>query len=112
MEDLNEQTNTFKRELEQSLLKDIENLDENALRIKIAQLSSEFFERTKWEGIRLHQSLRQLEADITRRYLDLLKEQRQELENEVKKALFAQEKVRIVYAISYSIIYHILLNYY
>lgn len=92
MEELNEQTAAFRRELEQSLLKELESLDENQLRLRVAQLTSEFFERTKWEGIRLHQSLRELENDITHRYLDLLAEQRLQLEFEVKKALYAKEK--------------------
>ena len=68
MEELDEQTATFKRELESSLLKDLEHMNEDQLRLRVAQLASEFFERTKWEGIRLHQSLRQLEGDITKRY--------------------------------------------
>jgi hypothetical protein len=92
VEELSQQTAAFKRELEDSLLKDLESLDEHALRLRVAKLASEFFERNKWEGIRLHQSLRQLEHDITRRYLELLAEQRAQLEAEVRKALFAKEK--------------------
>jgi hypothetical protein len=92
LDELNEQTAAFKRELEESLLKDLQTLDEHALRLRVAKLASEFFERSKWEGIRLHQSLRQLEHDITRRYLDLLAEQRTQLEAEVRKSLFAKEK--------------------
>jgi hypothetical protein len=92
LNELNEQTASFKHELEETLLKDLQTLDEHALRLRVAKLSSEFFERSKWEGIRLHQSLRQLEHDITRRYLDLLAEQRTQLEAEVRRALFAKEK--------------------
>lgn len=92
LNELNEQTALFKQELEETLLKDLQTLDEHALRLRVAKLSSEFFERSKWEGIRLHQSLRQLEHDITRRYLDLLSEQRAQLEAEVRRALFAKEK--------------------
>ena len=95
LEDLSLQSASYRRELELSLLKDLEGLDESGLRMRIAQLASEFFERTKWEGIRLHQSLRQIESDLSRRYLDLLAEQRSEFEIEVNKKLFEHEKTKM-----------------
>ena len=92
MEELNEQTAAFRKELEASLMKDLEHMNEDQLRIRITQLASEFFERTKWEGIRLHQSLRTLEADLSKRYIDLLAEQRSQLEAELIKAIYSKEK--------------------
>lgn len=92
MEELNEQTAVFRRELEATLMKDLEHMNEDQLRLRIAQLASEFFERTKWEGIRLHQSLRQLEADLSKKYIDLLAEQRSQLETELIKAIYSKEK--------------------
>ena len=92
MEELNEQTAAFRKELEASLMKDLEHMNEDQLRVRITQLASEFFERTKWEGIRLHQSLRTLEADLSKKYIDLLAEQRSQLETELIKAIYSKEK--------------------
>lgn len=93
---LNEQTNqsvALRNEIESTLLRDLHLLDEHALRIRVTQLAAELFERTKWEGVRLHQSLKQVEADLTHRYSDLMVQQRAELELELNKRLVAKEQL-------------------
>ena len=92
LEDMSKQSIALRRELEATLLKDLQELDENALRIRVAQLAAEFFERNKWEALRLHNSLKQVEADVTKRYLDLMMHQRAELELEFKKKLVKREQ--------------------
>ena len=92
LDDMSKQSVALRRELESTLLKDLQELDENALRIRVAQLAAEFFERNKWEALRLHNSLKQVEADVTKRYLDLMMHQRSELELEFKKKIVKREQ--------------------
>lgn len=91
LSDLEAQSVALRKELDNTLLRDLHTLDANALRTRVAQLAAEFFERTKWEGVRMHQALRLVEADVSKRYLDLLAQQRAELEVEANKALQARE---------------------
>jgi len=86
------QSVALRKELEQSLLHDLHKLDADALRTRMTQLAAEFFERTKWESLRMHQAMRQVETDVARKYLELMNQQRGELEAETKKALAAKEE--------------------
>jgi hypothetical protein len=79
------ETAALKRELESSLLSDLHTLDEHALRTRVTQLMAEIFERTKWEGIRMSQALKQVETELSRKYMDLMTSQRAELELEVNR---------------------------
>ena len=96
--DLTRQSLELRRELESTLLSDLHELDEHALRTRVTQLAAEFFERTKWEGVRVHQTIKQVEGDLSRRYDELLKEQRMELELEANKMLLAREQQAIAKA--------------
>ena len=91
LSDLSRQTIELRKELEATLLGDLHELDENALRTRVTQLAAEFFERTKWEGVRVHQSIKQVENELQRKYHDLLKQQRAELELESNKVILAKE---------------------
>jgi len=92
LDELAVQSAALRRELEMTLLRDLNQLDAAALRTRVTQLAAEFFERTKWEGVRLHQSMRQVEHDVTRRYIDLMAQQRAELELEANKMLISREQ--------------------
>lgn len=48
-EDLAVQSAVLRKELEATLLKDLDQLDERSLRYRIIQLAAEMQERTKWE---------------------------------------------------------------
>ena len=96
--DLTRQSLELRRELESTLLSDLHELDEHALRTRVTQLAAEFFERTKWEGVRVHQTIKQVESDLSRRYDELLKEQRMQLELEANKMLLAREQQAIAKA--------------
>lgn len=98
LSDLSKQTIDLRKELEATLLSDLYELDENALRTRVTQLAAEFFERTKWEGVRVHQSIKQVENDLQRKFTDLLKQQRSELELETNKLLLVKEQEAIVNA--------------
>jgi len=92
LEGLAQQTQTLRSDTERSLALDLEHLDERALRYRIAQLTTEFFERIKWEGLRQQQALQQAEALLASRYSDLLTQQRNELVLESEKKVFELEK--------------------
>ena len=55
---------------------DIDSLDEAGLRTRVAQIAAEFVGRTKWENLRLSQSLKQVEAEVSSKYLTLMLKQR------------------------------------
>jgi len=96
----------LRRELEGSLLRDLDALDIEGLRYRIIQLAAELQERTKWEALRLHESLKQAQEETSRRYNDLLRQQKdafnEKLEREIRKtedrssdAAMAQMKIEI-----------------
>lgn len=80
------QTAATRRDIELSMLKDINSLDIPTLRQRLIQLSAEFFERVKWESLRLHDSLKQVETELTNHYKSLMQQQRAELQIEAEKA--------------------------
>lgn len=82
----------LRHELETILLKDIDKMDAEALRIRITQLAAEMFERLSWESVRLSHSVRVVETELTQKYEELMAKQRKELEFEVTKLLFERER--------------------
>ncbi|CAM9794793.1 unnamed protein product [Ectocarpus sp. 13 AM-2016] len=82
----------LKRELEQSMLKDLKDLDEDSLRFRVAQLATELQERTKWEALRLMDGVQKKEAEISEKYEALLSEQKERYDGETGRALREQEK--------------------
>lgn len=82
----------LRRDVESTLLRDVHTLDEHALRIRIKHLATEMFERLAWEDLRMTQSLKGVQAELSEKYTDLMNRQRNELELEVKKILFNFEQ--------------------
>jgi hypothetical protein len=82
----------LRRDLELTLLRDIHLLDENTLRLRIKHVVAELFDRLAWEDLRLTQSLKGVQAELTEKFSDLMSKQRAELEFELRKLLFAQEQ--------------------
>lgn len=92
MDELNKQTVDLRKELEDTLLKDLDKLDAPALRTRCTQLAAEFFERTKWEGVRLHSNVKQIKGELSKKYQDRMAQQRAELELELNKLLLEREQ--------------------
>jgi len=67
-------------ELQSSLLQDLDSLNNDELRQRITQLAAEFFERTKWEGLRMHEALKHLEGELSEKYGVLMESQRAQLQ--------------------------------
>lgn len=86
------QSVALRREFEANFLKDLNDLDDKTLKFRYAQLAAEFFERNKWEGIRIQQALKQLETEVTAKYIELMKQQRNELEHLSSELLKKKEE--------------------
>jgi len=81
----------LRRDLEMTMLRDLYLLDEKTLRLRIKHVVAELFDRLAWEDLRLSQSLKGVQAELTEKFSVLMSTQRAELEFELKKLLFAQE---------------------
>lgn len=82
----------LRKEFEETLFKDLKSMDEQTLRYKYTQLASDYFERNKWEGVRLQQALKQLESEVSRKYLELMQIQRQEFEHIANSTIKKKEE--------------------
>eukprot|EP01084_Bolivina_argentea_P026826 49885_1 len=81
------QDTTFCQGLEMGMLRDLEKLDAPALRYRIAQLVVEMQERTKWESLRWHETMKRLESDMADHYGSLTALQKESLLAEKEEAL-------------------------
>ena len=82
---------TLKRDLHATILQDLSTLNEGELKRKIGQLSGELFERSRWEGVRLQQALKRVEAEVSHIYRERLDAQRREIEKETTASLQQME---------------------
>jgi len=67
-------------DIEKHLLANLDQLDDAQLRVRLAQLTAEVMERSKWQSVRVNQAIRRLTADVSERYAKLMAQQRRELE--------------------------------
>lgn len=81
----------LRKEVEASLLRDLDSLSANELRVRLNTLASELLDRASWEGVRLHEAAKVVEADLIRKFNDLLEAQRVELEKERSSKIIARE---------------------
>jgi hypothetical protein len=66
----------LKQHLEQTLLNNLNHMSDEQLRTEINKLAYELIERSKWEGMRLHDALLRVEADVAKKYLETMDKQR------------------------------------
>ena len=92
LKEMAKETTALRDETERNLAHNLEGMDEAALRYRIAQLTTEFFERIKWEGIRQQQALHLAEEALAKKYSDLLTQQENELKLAADKKQFELEK--------------------
>ncbi|ETW07746.1 hypothetical protein H310_02188 [Aphanomyces invadans] len=62
-------------ELDHTILADIKELDAESLRLRVAQLATEMKNRSKWEAVRLMESLRRMEEEVHAQHAELLRQQ-------------------------------------
>lgn len=73
------------------VLKDLDELNENELRVRVVQLMTEMGERTKWEAYRLKEFLAMKEQETADKYEGLLQKQRLELDELLARKLREQD---------------------
>ncbi|CAI5723357.1 unnamed protein product [Peronospora farinosa] len=73
-------------EMDKQYLSGINELDANALAIRVTQLATEMKHRSKWEAVRLMESLRHMEEDARKKSAEVLRRQ-----DELHKELLARE---------------------
>ncbi|KAK1944099.1 MICOS complex subunit mic60 [Phytophthora citrophthora] len=73
-------------EMDRQYLSGLNELDANALTIRVAQLATEMKHRSKWEAVRLLESLRHMEEDAQKKSMEVLRRQ-----DELHKELLARE---------------------
>ncbi|KAG6614665.1 mitochondrion protein [Phytophthora cinnamomi] len=73
-------------EMDKQYLKGLNELDANTLAIRVAQLATEMKHRSKWEAVRLLESLRHMEEDAQKKSTEVLRRQ-----DELHKELLARE---------------------
>jgi hypothetical protein len=83
---------SLRHEIESSMLTDIHDLDTAALRARAARLADELLARAGWEGVRLFEASKHVEADLHKKYSHLMEAQRLELENNSKLQIVNREK--------------------
>lgn len=82
---------TMKASMDDTYLKDLENLNPSDLKIRIVQLASEMSERTKWEAVRLREFLAMKEKEVGEKYLEMMQKQRLEFEDLLARRMREQE---------------------
>jgi len=90
---LDEAHKALRANLHQSLFKDLDDLSSSELKIRVVQLAAELGERTKWEAVRLKEFLAMKERETSEKYIELMQQQRLELEALLAKKLREQEDV-------------------
>jgi hypothetical protein len=82
----------LRRELEGTVLKDIDSLDEGALRMRIAQVAGDIFERITWESIQANYAIQKMEMAMEKKYSALMAQQRAGATLELQRRLLDLEK--------------------
>ncbi|TDH71049.1 hypothetical protein CCR75_004632 [Bremia lactucae] len=83
---LKEESDAAAAEMDEQYLSNLNELDANALAIRVAQLATEMKHRSKWEAVRLLESLRRMEEDVQKKSAHVLRRQ-----DELHKELLARE---------------------
>eukprot|EP01041_Mallomonas_annulata_P006285 gene6285-12729_t len=62
------------------------------LRVRVTQLTSELVDRTKWEAVRIQQTIKQMETELSHQYIEMMAQQRLEAKLDLERALFEKER--------------------
>ncbi|EQC25988.1 hypothetical protein SDRG_16136 [Saprolegnia diclina VS20] len=87
------EADAMNEELDQSMLAGIKDLDADMLRMRVAQLVTEMKHRTKWEAMRLMESLKRMEEDVQAKHLELLQQQDKLHKELLSRELRLQEEI-------------------
>jgi len=82
---------SIRKNLDETLFKDLDSLTYSQLRIRVVQLASEMQDRTKWEAVRLKEFLKMKEKEVNESYVAKMQNQRLEFEDSLARHLREQE---------------------
>ncbi|KAF0718432.1 Aste57867_1696 [Aphanomyces stellatus] len=69
------ESEALSEELDHTILAGIKELDADSLRLRVAQLATEMKNRTKWEAVRMMESLKRMEEEVHAQHTELLRQQ-------------------------------------
>ncbi|OQR84953.1 hypothetical protein ACHHYP_12543 [Achlya hypogyna] len=87
------EADAMNEELDHSMLAGIKDLDADMLRLRVAQLITEMKHRTKWEAMRLMESLKRMEEEVHGKHQELLQEQDKRHKELLARELRLQEEL-------------------
>jgi hypothetical protein len=90
-EELAIMNSAMKKELDSTVLKDLDKLSEEELRYRVVQLAAEMGERVKWEAVRMQEFLRQNERRLEGEWEGRVGEVRRKMEEVMSRELREQE---------------------
>lgn len=85
------ESSEMRKDMEMHFLADLDKLDEVALRKRIISLVAEFTEKSRWEAVKLHQSLKHVEKEVADHYSALMAKQSAELRLGLERELSMRE---------------------
>lgn len=85
------EASVFRREMERHYLVGVEDLSANELRKRMQDLVSDYAERSTWEAVRLHQSVRHVEKELADHYASTIAQHNAELELKFERDLAKRE---------------------
>ncbi|KAL7687783.1 putative mitochondrial inner membrane protein Mitofilin [Plasmopara halstedii] len=83
---LKEESEAAAAEMDKHYMSGLDELDAKSLAIRVAQLATEMKHRSKWEAVRLLESLRHMEENVQKKSTEMLRRQ-----SELHKELLARE---------------------
>lgn len=86
-----EESSQFQLEMERHYLSGVEALDADELRQRMRTLVADYAQRSKWEAVRLHQSVKHVEKEVADHYISAIARQQAELELKVERDLAKRE---------------------
>lgn len=90
-EELMVQGEKVKHQLEEALLADMAKSSVDSLKQRVIQLTVEARERTKWEALRLHETVKKAQDEVTAKYTGLVEKLRHESVEELERQARAFE---------------------
>jgi hypothetical protein len=84
-------SDNFRRELERHYLAGIDELDAEALAKRMRALVTDYADRSKWEAVRLHQSIRHVEKELAEHYSSAIAKEHAERELRTERELAKRE---------------------
>lgn len=84
-------SSVYALETERRYLSDLDTLDLDGTRKRLLDLAKDFSERSRWDAIKLHQSIKHVEKELTDHYSSLLAKREVDMELKLERELAKRE---------------------